>query len=73
MPEPKQIATAAVEQKSAALYLSPSVQRVLEAHNAADISTLLVESDINDLRLAPVIQGHKVNTVALCPSVSYLD
>ena len=72
MPEPKQIATAATESKPSHHYISRSVQRVLEAHNAADISTLLVESDINDARLAPVIQGHKVNGVALCPSVSHL-
>ena len=69
-PAPKQIAVAPVEQKPAPVYISPSVQRVLEEHNAADVSTLLVESDIHDPRLASVIQGHKVNSVALCPSVS---
>lgn len=70
-PAPKQIAAAAVEEKAAPVYLSPSVQRVLEEHNAADVSTLLIESDINNPRLASVIQGHKVNTVALCPSVCF--
>lgn len=69
-PAPRQIAMAPVEQKLAPVYISPSVQRVLEEHNAADVSNLLVESDIHDPRLAPVFQGHKVNGVALCPSVS---
>lgn len=68
-PVPKQIA-APVEEKPAPYYVSPSVQRIVEEHNAADVSTLLIESDIHDPRLAPVLQGHKVNGVALCPSVS---
>lgn len=63
----------AVDEKPAAAYLSPSVQRVLEEYHSAGISTLLVESDIHDPRLAPVIQGHKVNGAALCPSVSEID
>lgn len=54
----------------APVFVSPSVQRVLEEHNAEDVSTLLIESDIHDPRLAPAIQGHKVNGAALCPSVS---
>jgi naphtho-gamma-pyrone polyketide synthase len=70
-PMPKQIVAAAIEQKPAPIYVSPSVQRVLEEQNATDISTLLVESDIKDPRLAPVLQGHKVNGAALCPSVSH--
>ena len=69
-PVPSQTTAASVEQKPAPVYISPSVQRIVEEHNAADVSTLLVESDINDRRLAPIIQGHKVNSVALCPSVS---
>lgn len=70
VPVPKQIAAAPVEEKVTPVYISPSVQRVLEEHNAADVSTLLIESDIHDPRLAPVLQGHKVNGAALCPSVS---
>ncbi len=68
---PKQIVAAPAEQKPAPVYVSPSVQRVLEEYNAADVSNLLIESDIHDPRLSPVIQGHKVNGTALCPSVSY--
>lgn len=67
---PKQITAQQVEQKPRFVYVSPSVQRVLEEHNKADFSTLLVESDIQDPRLAPVVQGHKVNGATLCPSVS---
>lgn len=61
-----------VEEKGKTIWISPSVQRVIEEHNFADVSTLLVESDIHDPRLAFIIQGHKVNGAALCPSVSYL-
>jgi len=70
-PAPKPITAAPVAQKPVPVYISPSVQRVLEEENAVDISRVLTESDINDPRLAPVIQGHKVNSAALCPSVSY--
>ena len=49
--------------------LSSSVHRILEERNEIDASTLLVESDIHDPRLESVIQGHRVNGVALCPSV----
>ncbi|KAL1959367.1 hypothetical protein VTO42DRAFT_2170 [Malbranchea cinnamomea] len=62
-----------VDKKPPPVYVSPSVQRVLEEHNAADTSTLLVESDIHDPRLAPVLLGHKVNGTALCPSSLYAD
>ena len=72
-PTPGQIAAAPVEQKPAPVYISPSVQRVLEEHHTADVSSLLIESDIHDPRLSPIFQGHKVNGVALCSSVSRLS
>ncbi|KAL1963919.1 hypothetical protein VTN77DRAFT_7725 [Rasamsonia byssochlamydoides] len=72
-PEPKQIPVTVTDEQETLVYISPSTQRVLEEHNAADISTLLVESDIHDPRLAPVIQGHKINGAALCPSSLYAD
>lgn len=59
-----------VKQEPAPIYISPSAQRVIEEHRAADNYSLLVESDIHDDRLSPVFQGHKVNGVSLCPSVS---
>ncbi|KAL2002415.1 hypothetical protein VTN02DRAFT_6839 [Thermoascus thermophilus] len=71
--EPKQIAAPLAAQKPQPVYISPSVQRVIEEHNAPDVSTLLVESNIHDPRLASVIQGHKVNGAALCPSSLYAD
>lgn len=69
-PEPRQIPAVVPDEQPVPVYISPSTQRVLEEDHAADISTLLVESDIHDPRLAPVIQDHKVNGVPLCPSVS---
>lgn len=52
-------------------YLSSSVHRVLEEQHSTEKSTLLTESDIHDPRLDPILQGHKVNGAALCPSVSF--
>ena len=69
-PAPKQVAAASAELKPAAVHISPSVQRIVEEKKGVDVSTMSVESDINDPKLAPVLQGHKVNGVALCPSVS---
>jgi naphtho-gamma-pyrone polyketide synthase len=51
-------------------YLSPGAQQVVEESHGADQSSLVVESDIFDPRLLPVLQGHLVNGAALCPSVS---
>ena len=70
---PEQVEEATTKQKPAPVYISPSVQRILEEHNAVDVSTLLAESDIHDPRLLSVFQGHKVHGVALCPSVSHLS
>lgn len=50
--------------------LSSSVHRVVQEKHAKDKSTLLTESNIHDPHLLPIIQGHKVNGAALCPSVS---
>lgn len=56
--------------RGSGLYISPSVQCVLEEKQDASTGRLLIESNIKDSRLAPIIQGHIVNTVPLCPSVS---
>lgn len=53
------------------VYVSPSVQRILEEDNGPDVSALVVESDIHDRRLAPVLEGHVVNGALLCPSVCH--
>ncbi|KHN94891.1 polyketide synthase [Metarhizium album ARSEF 1941] len=54
-------------------YLSPSVQRVIEAHHGKEKSSLLVESDVFNEKLLPVFQGHVVNGTQLCPSSLYAD
>lgn len=51
-------------------YISPCAQEVVEESYTAEQASLLVESDIFDEKLLPVIQGHMVNGAALCPSVS---
>lgn len=51
-------------------YLSPAVQRVIEERHGSDKSSIVVESDIFEERLLPLLQGHLVNGAALCPSVS---
>ena len=57
-------------ESSPASYLSSSVHRIVQEHHAMDNSTLLTESDVHDPLLYPVIQSHKANGAALCPSVS---
>ena len=47
-----------------------SVQRVVNQSIGSERSTVIIESDLSDPTLASVVQGHKVNGVALCPSVS---
>ncbi|EXJ74670.1 uncharacterized protein A1O5_01363 [Cladophialophora psammophila CBS 110553] len=54
-------------------YISPCAQRVVEEQHGADESSILVESDLFDGRLLPILQGHRVNGVALCPSSMYVD
>ena len=51
-------------------YLSPCAQQIVEESHGIEQSSLVVESDIFDHRLLPVLQGHLVNGAALCPSVS---
>ncbi|KGQ04250.1 Conidial yellow pigment biosynthesis polyketide synthase [Beauveria bassiana D1-5] len=58
---------------NAVRHLSPAVQRVLEESHTAAQSSLLAESDLFDNRLLPVLNGHKVNGAALCPSSLYGD
>ena len=47
-----------------------SVQRVVEQNLGTKISKIIIESDLNHPSLLGVCQGHVVNGVALCPSVS---
>ena len=47
-----------------------AVQKVVEQQLGKAKSTITIESDLADPRLARVLEGHKVNGVTLCPSVS---
>lgn len=58
------------ESQPAHQFLTTSVQKIVEVHNEGGKATVVMESDISDPLLNPVIQGHKVNGAALCPSVS---
>ncbi|KAH8691020.1 hypothetical protein GQ44DRAFT_796974 [Phaeosphaeriaceae sp. PMI808] len=53
--------------------LSSSVHRIVEENDSVEGSTLLVESDLHDPRMMPIVAGHKVNTAMLCPSSLYAD
>nr|ALP31880.1 polyketide synthase 20 [Diaporthe helianthi] len=55
------------------MFLSPAVQKVIEESHGTETSTVITESDIFDARLLPVLQGHLVNSAALCPSSLYAD
>jgi naphtho-gamma-pyrone polyketide synthase len=46
---------------------------VIEENNSVDKSTLLVESDLHDPRMTPIVTRHKVNTAMLCLSSLYAD
>jgi len=70
---PKALPAPAVVQAAPALSLSSSVHRVLEQNDAADISTILTETEMHDPRMMPIVSGHKVNTAMLCPSSLYAD
>ncbi|CAM1511659.1 Fc.00g091720.m01.CDS01 [Cosmosporella sp. VM-42] len=66
-------AAPAVEVPKSFKYISPSLQRVIEENHASGSSTILVESEVHDLRLAPIFSGHKVNGAELCPSSLWAD
>ncbi|KAL5047374.1 conidial yellow pigment biosynthesis polyketide synthase [Aspergillus fruticulosus] len=54
-------------------FLTMSAQRVVESHDDGSSATVVVHNDIADPDLNRVIQGHKVNGAALCPSSLYAD
>ncbi|KAF5015459.1 hypothetical protein F66182_13208, partial [Fusarium sp. NRRL 66182] len=53
--------------------LTISAQKVVESIGDATKATVITETDISDPLLCPVIQGHKVNGIPLCPSSLYAD
>ncbi|KAJ5609421.1 hypothetical protein N7528_009988 [Penicillium herquei] len=54
-------------------FLTTSAQKVLETTGDKNTATVTIENDIDDPELNRVIQGHKVNGAALCPSSLYAD
>ena len=61
------IPSAPVHHSSA--FSTTSVHRVIDQSAGSEKSTVVIESDLSEPRLARVLQGHKVNGAALCPSV----
>nr|A0A142C799.1 RecName: Full=Non-reducing polyketide synthase phnA; Short=NR-PKS phnA; AltName: Full=Phenalenone biosynthesis cluster protein A [Penicillium herquei]AMP46751.1 PhnA [Penicillium herquei] len=70
---PQQIAAAPTPVPVVRKYLSPCAQQIVEEFHDSQQSTMVVESDIFDPKLLPVLQGHLVNGAALCPSSMYAD
>lgn len=58
---------------AAPIKLSPSLQRVVEEHHGPRDSNVVVESDLFDKDLLPILRGHLVNGAALCPSSLWAD
>ncbi|KAF8466315.1 polyketide synthetase PksP [Kalaharituber pfeilii] len=58
---------------SASTLSTTAVQRVIEEHFDPTKASIIIESDLSDPELSGVIQGHKVNGAALCPSSLYAD
>lgn len=51
-------------------FLSTSAQKIIETCDNGSTAMVVVENNIANPELSRVIQGHKVNEAALCPSVS---
>ncbi|PWY86434.1 ketoacyl-synt-domain-containing protein [Aspergillus sclerotioniger CBS 115572] len=54
-------------------FLTTAAQKVIETRDDGATATVVIENDIADPDLNRVIQGHKVNGAALCPSSLYAD
>ncbi|KAL4977058.1 hypothetical protein BDW66DRAFT_150376 [Aspergillus desertorum] len=52
---------------------TPVAARVVESRDDGSSATVVVQNDIAEPDLSRVIQGHKVNGAALCPSSLYAD
>ncbi|KIW01754.1 uncharacterized protein PV09_06930 [Verruconis gallopava] len=51
--------------------ITPAVQHIIEI--SKEKASIVTETDISHSALSNVIQGHKVNGIALCPSSLYAD
>ncbi|KAJ6155451.1 hypothetical protein N7470_006017 [Penicillium chermesinum] len=65
--------TPAVDAAPVTTYISTAAQKILETSGDSTTATVTIENDISDPDLNRVIQGHKVNGAALCPSSLYAD
>ncbi|OGM44778.1 polyketide synthetase PksP [Aspergillus bombycis] len=63
----------AIQAAPQATFLTTAAQRVVESRDDGTTATVVVQNDIADPELNRVIQGHKVNGAALCPSSLYAD
>ena len=61
-----------VSQPVASKLSTSSVQRIVEEYSEGDKVKVVIESDLEDPDLNAVLQAHKVNGAALCPSVSLI-
>ncbi|KAJ5913137.1 hypothetical protein N7504_002020 [Penicillium tannophilum] len=66
-------ATSAAETAPVTTFLTTSAQKILETSGDSNTATVTIENDIAYPELNRVIQGHKVNGAALCPSSLYAD
>ncbi|KAJ5536487.1 hypothetical protein N7513_009673 [Penicillium frequentans] len=66
-------ATSAAETSPVTTFLTTSAQKILETSGDSNTATVTIENDIAYPELNRVIQGHKVNGAALCPSSLYAD
>ncbi|KAI9762130.1 MAG: Type I Iterative PKS [Chaenotheca gracillima] len=53
--------------------LTTSVQKLVEETHQDNTATVVMESDLADPDLNPVLEGHQVNGTWLCPSSLYAD
>ncbi|KAL2811319.1 hypothetical protein BJX63DRAFT_277187 [Aspergillus granulosus] len=63
----------AAEAPALSTFLTASAQKVVESSSDGASATVVVQNDIAHPDLNRVIQGHKVNGAALCPSSLYAD
>ena len=70
---PGAVVAAAPVAEAPAKRLSTAVQRVISEEFSADSAKVVVQSNLADEKLYPVVGGHLVNNAALCPSSLYAD
>ena len=63
-------APAAIEAAPQSTFLTTAAQKIVESRDDGSTATVVIENSVADPELNRVIQGHKVNGAALCPSVS---